>query len=144
MKRIVLVCLLCLLVEHLLAQEWPSQEFIEQFNYKPVVGKIEEDKKTNELTPPLYPNGQQGILTLVRNETRYPNTRERPKNNGKVLLSYIIEKDGYVKEIKVLESAGKPFDNEAIRVLKKMERWIPGTVNGENVRVVYTHPIRFQ
>jgi len=145
MKRIALVCILGFMAMVSSGQEWPSEDFIVKYNYQAVVGSFSEDspKKTDDLTLPMYPNGTQGIISLIKKETRYPNTKKVPKNGGKVLLEYIIEKDGYISNVKVLESAGKPFDVEAIRVLKKMERWIPGRADGKDVRVSFTQPIRF-
>ena len=127
------------------SQKWPSKEYINKFNYKEVIGDtIGTNQKTISLKFAMYPDGKEGINNLIRNEIRYPNTNEKPKNDGRVLLKYVVDKKGEIVEIEILESAGNPFDMEAIRVLKKMDRWIPGKLEDEFVRVSYRQPFRFK
>ncbi|PRD46096.1 energy transducer TonB [Sphingobacterium haloxyli] len=146
MKITILICLLWNCVAFGFGQEWPTSEFISKYNYQPVRGNFPNNSpdENNKLIPPMYPDGVEGINTMIKKEIIYPDTKKAPKNKGKVLLEYVIGTDGYVTEIKVLESAGKLYDAEAKRVLQKMERWIPASMKERNVRIRYTHPVIFK
>lgn len=127
------------------SQKWPTEEFIKKFNYLEVVGDtVGSNQKLSNIKFAMYPNGTSGINTLIQNNIKYPAGNVHPINNGRVLLGYIVDKNGEIVEIQVLESAGKPFDDEATRVLKRMKRWIPGQNNGEPVRFSYKQPFRFR
>ncbi|MNT15921.1 Gram-negative bacterial tonB protein [compost metagenome] len=127
------------------SQDWPSLEFINKNNYQEVVGDTSKLGPAPKLLKyAMYPNGKEGIYELIKDETKFPETRSKPKNGGKVLLKYVVNKLGGIEDIEVIISAGKPFDREAIRVLKKMERWIPGKLDNKEVRVMYTQPFSFQ
>lgn len=122
-------------------QKWPSEEFLIKYNYMEVIGDVQ---MTSGLTFAMYPNGKQGVNTFLSKNITLPKTNELSKNNGKVLLEYIVEKNGKINEIKIIQSAGKPYDDEAIRVLKKMDRWIPGKKDGKAVRISYRQPFNFE
>ena len=82
-------------------------------------------------------------LWLAQN-MRYP--KEAVKNNieGKVIVSFVIEKDGSVSNVKALRSPHSSLTDEAIRVIKAMPNWNPGTMSGKPVRVKYTLPLSFK
>ena len=80
---------------------------------------------------------------LSRN-LRFPGPAEEKQVSGKVILSFVVEKDGHLSNIVVERSAGYGFDEEAVRVLKLAKAWKPGIQNGQPVRVKYTIPISFQ
>ena len=127
------------------SQDWPSLEYINKNNYQEVVGDTTNLGQAPKLLKyAMYPNGKQGIYELIKNEVKFPETRLIPKNGGKVILKYVVNRKGEIEDIEVIESAGKPFDREAIRVLNKMERWIPGKLDNREVRVMYTQPFSFQ
>ncbi|MDO3641743.1 energy transducer TonB [Mucilaginibacter sp. L3T2-6] len=75
---------------------------------------------------------------------RFPAAAQEDGVSGKVLMSFIIEKDGSLSNITVDRGAGHGFDEEALRVLKLAKAWKPGMQNGQPVRVKYTIPINFQ
>jgi TonB family protein len=126
------------------SQDWPSQEFINKFNYKEVLGDTTGlGKLPDKLKPAMYPNGKEGIYILIKNETKFPNTETNLNNKGRVILSYVVDSKGKVDDIRVIQSAGKIFDKEAIRVIKKMHRWIPATLDNRIVRVKYTQSFSF-
>ena len=75
---------------------------------------------------------------------RFPPEAQEENISGKVLLSFIIEKDGHLSNITVDRPAGHGFDEEALRVLKLAKAWKPGMQNGQPVRVKYSIPINFQ
>ena len=92
----------------------------------------------------MYPGGINGIEKMVSKNIRYPEEARRLGISGKVILSYIIDKDGYVGQVNVIQSPDSILDNEAIRVVRHMQRWIPGYKNGKPVRVKYKLPIVFR
>ncbi|WEK19117.1 MAG: TonB family protein [Candidatus Pedobacter colombiensis] len=92
---------------------------------------------------PSFPGGMAQFYTYLKKELKYP--EEAIKNNvhGKVFLSFTVEKDGTLNDIKVERKLGSATDEEAVRVLKASPKWIPGTQNGKLVRVKYNLPIVF-
>ena len=92
---------------------------------------------------PEFTGAQTAWATYLQENMRYP-TLAREKNiQGKVQLSFIVDIDGSLSEIKVLKGIGGGCDEEAIRVLKNSPQWKPGIQNGKPVRVSYTMPISF-
>ncbi|AYL96638.1 energy transducer TonB [Mucilaginibacter celer] len=81
---------------------------------------------------------------FLQKNLRFPSVAQENGVSGKVLMSFIIEKDGSLSNIKVDRPAGYGFDEEATRVLKLAKAWKPGVQNGQNVRVRYSIPITFQ
>lgn len=88
---------------------------------------------------PEFPGGIKKFLTYVGNNFEKPEIDETVT----ILMSFVIEKDGSMTDIKVLRNPGYGLDKEAIRVLKAQKtKWKPGVKNGQPVRVLYTLPIR--
>lgn len=81
---------------------------------------------------------------FLQKNLRFPGAAQDAGVSGKVFMSFIIEKDGTLSNIKVDRGAGYGFDEEATRVLKLAKAWKPGVQNGQNVRVRYSIPISFQ
>lgn len=115
--------------------------------YKPN-GKI--DKHPKEQIPlyqtmPAYPGGQKALIRYLSESVKYPEEAQKNGIEGKVLVQFVVDKDGSITKVKVMRSSGvKPFDNEAIRVVNSMPNWTPGTIRGKNVRVKYRLPINFR
>jgi TonB family protein len=128
-----------------LGQKWNTEKYIKKYNYEEVVGHIEniEQKKTPDMYA-MYPNGKKGIYSLIANKIKIPNKAIRDKIGGTVILKYVVDKNGYVTDIEIIQSVSKNLDKAAIRVLKLMKRWIPGKKEGENVRVEYQQPFKFK
>ncbi len=93
---------------------------------------------------PKYPNGLKGLMKDVNNEITYPSEERLNGIEGLVYVSYIVEKDGYIGEITVQQSASKGLDNEAVRVIKTLKRWYPGFKNGKPARVKMIQPFQFK
>lgn len=93
---------------------------------------------------PEFDGGMEGFARYLRKNLRYPAQAQEAGIGGKVILSFIIEKDGKLTDIKVLRGLGYGCDEEAIRVLKKSPAWKAGFQNGRAVRVLYTLPLVFQ
>ncbi len=87
------------------------------------------------------PNGGlAGWSKFLQRNLRYPDS----ESQGRVVLSFVVERDGSLSDIKVLKSIGAEFDREAMRVLKMAPKWKPGMQSGQAVRVQFNIPINFQ
>jgi periplasmic protein TonB len=93
---------------------------------------------------PEFPGGQAAFNKYISRSLRYPMLARENEISGRVFVSFIIEKDGSLSNIKVLRRIGGGCDEEAIRVLKGSPAWVAGVQNGRTVRVAYTMPIFFQ
>lgn len=93
---------------------------------------------------PQYPGGEQALLKYVSDNITYPQEAKDKEIQGRVFVSFVIEKDGSVNELKVMRGIGGGCDEEAVRVIKGMPKWKPGKMKGEPVRVSYLMPINFK
>jgi protein TonB len=93
------------------------------------------------VTPPQFPGGEKAFYTFLGKNLKWPDSSIDAQ--GKVLVSFYIEKDGQLTNFKIERSLGALFDNEAIRVLKKSPKWIPAKQNGRPIRYKYTVPVNF-
>lgn len=111
-------------------------------------GVAKEDNGVKELgTLEVMPEpvgGAAAWAKFLQKNLRYPPVAQEQGMSGKVLLSFIIEKDGSLSNIKIEHGAGYGFDEEALRVLKLAKAWKPGIQNNQPVRVRYNIPINFQ
>lgn len=105
----------------------------------------------NELVPagllekyPEFPGGMSAFMKFLRKNLRYPDRAVQAEISGKVLVSFVVEKDGRLTDIKIVRGIGFGCDEEAARVLKKSPAWQPGIQNNRQVRVLYTIPLLFQ
>jgi TonB family protein len=94
-------------------------------------------------TMPFYRGGDEARLRFLAEHLRYPQSAVESRIQGTVYISFVVECDGSVGNVKVLRGVGGALDDEAIRVVKLMPRWIPGTQNGKQVRVQYNMPLKF-
>ncbi len=88
--------------------------------------------------------GEKAWAKFLNKNLRFPYEAQQAGVSGRVILSFIIEKDGSLSNITVERGAGNGFDEEALRVLKLAKAWKPGKQNGQPVRVKYDIPINFQ
>lgn len=112
----------------------------------PVVQEvIEEDTSVHSLAgieqKPEYPGGIEKFYQFVGKNYQAP---EEEGLKGKVYVTFVVEKDGSLTDIKVIRDIGYGTGKEAIRVLNKCPKWIPGEQNGKKVRVLYSLPITIQ
>lgn len=94
-------------------------------------------------SPPQYPGGMDKFYKFIGDNLKYPAMAADNNIQGKVIVSFTIEKDGSLTEPKVERKLGYGLDEEALRVLKLTKRWNPGMQNGKPVRVKYNIPIVF-
>ena len=92
---------------------------------------------------PVFPGGEQGFNNFLVHNIRYPKAARDSNIQGRVYLSFIVEKDGSLSNIKTLRSPDQALADEAKRVLSISPHWSPGIQNGKPVRVQYTVPINF-
>ena len=125
----------------------PSSVFVDIQEYE-----IEEADSTDEVfwvvdQRPEYPGGEAALMEYLRSNLQYPENCKKNKVQGRVLISFVVNKDGSIVEPAVVKSAGPAgveLDVEALRVVSSMPAWTPGMQNGEAVRVQYTIPVVFK
>ncbi len=88
--------------------------------------------------------GEEAWAKFLRKNLRFPAAAQEEGISGKVVISFVVERDGSISNIVVDRAAGHGFDEEAVRVLKLAKPWKPGKQNGQPVRVKYTIPVNFQ
>ena len=93
---------------------------------------------------PEFPGGLGALLRYLHNNLRMPKDNLEAGATYSVKIRFIVDKDGEVTGISVLQSAGKDFDEEVMRVVKKMPKWKPGMQQGNPVAVYYNLPVTFQ
>jgi len=93
---------------------------------------------------PEFPGGQTAFYKYIGRHLRYPMIARENEISGRVIVSFIIERNGTLSDIKIVRGIGGGCDEEAIRVLKNSPAWTSGMQNGQKVRVAYTIPISFQ
>ena len=93
---------------------------------------------------PKYPGGEQAMMKFVADNIKYPEEAKDKNIAGRVFVSFIVEKDGSVNEVKVMRGIGGGCDEEAVRVISAMPKWTPGKQKGEPVRVSYMMPLNFK
>lgn len=93
---------------------------------------------------PSFPGGQKKLMEFLAENTRYPEECEQTCVQGRVVVTFLVERDGNISHIKVVKSLDPRLDEEAVRVVSSMPKWIPGSQNGVRVGVKYTIPITFR
>lgn len=92
---------------------------------------------------PEFPGGMAAWAKFIQRNLRYPAMAQEGNVQGKVFLSFVVERDGSITDVNVLRGIGAGCDEEAIRVIKKSPKWKAGSQNNQTVRVRYTMPISY-
>ncbi|HEY0900169.1 MAG TPA: M56 family metallopeptidase [Sphingobacteriaceae bacterium] len=110
------------------------------------VGNIQDKALSFEQVDqlPKFPGGDKGFGRFLSETIKYPAEAKENNISGRVIVSFVVEKDGALNDIKVLRGLGYGTDEEAVRVLKASPKWNPGLKDGKPVRVQYTMPIFYQ
>lgn len=115
---------------------------------KPEPPKVVEDTRVYNLAElaqqPSFPGGDAAMYAWLSKNLQYPPIAQENGISGTVVVSFVIGKDGSVSDVKVVRGKDPSLDKEAVRVVSKMPKWNPGKQNGQNVRVSYTLPVKFQ
>lgn len=99
---------------------------------------------TPYMTMPEYPGGQGELLYFLSESVQYPEECQKKGIQGKVICQFTVAKNGKIEDVRVVRSGGHPLlDREAMRVLRSMPKWKPGTKRGKPIRVKYTVPVNF-
>ena len=93
---------------------------------------------------PSFPCGNGALMSYLNSYTKYPVVAQENGVQGRVIISFVVERDGSISDVKVARSVDPSLDREAQRVVKSMPRWTPGKQNGQTVRVKYTVPVVFR
>ncbi len=119
--------------------------------YIPPPPAIEIEEETVEESPifiivesmPHFPGGDAARIEYLSENLKYPTMARETNIQGKVFVTFVVEKDGSITDVKVLRGIGGGCDDEAIRVIKNMPKWIPGKQRNTPVRVQFNMPIKF-
>lgn len=93
---------------------------------------------------PAYPGGPNALVKYVQNNLKYPESAKKNKQEGRVFVGFVVEKDGSISNVSVMRGVCEELDNEAVRVVKTLPKFTPGMHGGKPVRVQYTLPIAFK
>ena len=93
---------------------------------------------------PEFPGGEQAMMDFVAKNVQYPKEAMEKEISGRVLVGFIVEKDGSISETEVVKGIGGGCDEEAVRVVKAMPKWKPGKQDGKPVRVHFILPLTFK
>lgn len=91
-----------------------------------------------------FPGGQGALMKFLSNNIRYPESAQQNDIQGRVIVKFVVEKDGSIGNVTVVKGVDRDLDREAIRVVKKMPRWQPGKNNGVAVRSYFNLPVTFR
>ena len=94
--------------------------------------------------PPSFPGGQAALLSWLSSHIKYPPIAQENGVQGRVVVQFVVERDGSVSGVQVVRSVDPSLDREAARVVSSMPKWTPGKQNGSAVRVKYTVPVTFK
>ena len=108
-------------------------------------GQLSEEVSFDEIEQmPSYPGGIYSLMEYLSNNIHYPEECVKQKIEGRVLIEFVVEKDGSITSLIVKQPVHPLLDEEALRVISIMPRWFPATTKDQNIRVKYTVPITFR
>ena len=123
-----------------------SLKYDELVNWNPneesVYNEVNEIDKVDE--KPSFPGGESAIKSYLNSTLKYPIDAQENGVQGRVIVQFIIEKDGSISDVKISESVNPSFDREALRVVKAMPKWNPGKLQGIPARVKNEVPVVFR
>lgn len=109
----------------------------------------DEPTDTNEIymvveDSPQFPGGLQALLDYLHDNIKYPESCHRDSIQGRVIISFVVEKDGSINSAEIVKGVHEQLDAEALRVIDAMPKWKPGKQRGKTVRVKYAIPVNFR
>lgn len=126
-------------------QQKAEQAAEEKVKTKPQTDTTKK-KKTWDCMPetmPQFPGGQGVLMKYLAANIKYPASAVKAKKQGRVIVTFIVQKDGSITHAKIAKSIDPELDAEALRIVKGMPKWTPGTQNGKPVSVRYMVPVKF-
>lgn len=135
---------------HVAAVKMQEDKALEEASSMPMA-KDTAEAKTGKKMPctdnpemfPRFPGGHIALFEYLSKNIKFPKSKENEDVKVRVVTTFTVEKDGSITDAKIVRSQGEAFDNEALRVINGMPKWIPGMQNGKAVSVKYTLPITF-
>lgn len=133
---------------HVAAVKMQEDKALEEASSMPMASDTTETKSGKEFpcipeTFPQFPGGHIALFEYLSKNIKFPKSKENEDVKVRVVTTFTVEKDGSITDAKIVRSQGEAFDNEALRVINGMPKWIPGMQNGKAVSVKYTLPITF-
>ena len=130
----------------LAVEEEVLEENVEDKVEAVLIEQQEEDVKTiRELDDlPVFPGGMSQLVRWLTQNLKYPETAKNEKVSGKVLVSFVINADGVVTDVKLVKPVDQRLDREALRVVRMMPKWQPGLINGKPCKTLVNLPIVFK
>mgnify|MGYP003194728039 FL=1 len=113
---------------------------------QPEPPKNEEENKVFDVVEeqPSFPGGQGALMAWLRDNIKYPVVAAENGIEGRVIVQFVVGKNGSISNVKVVKSIDPSLDREAVRVVSSMPSWTPGKQNGTSVNVRYTLPVTFK
>ena len=106
---------------------------------------VEEEKVFDMVEQmPTFPGGQQELMSYLGKNIKYPTIAQENGTQGRVIIQFVVERDGTITDVHVARGVDPYLDKEAVRVVQSMPKWIPGKQNGKAVRVKFTVPVMFR
>ncbi|MBR3936860.1 MAG: energy transducer TonB [Bacteroidaceae bacterium] len=133
--------------EDIMASTEDNVEWVDLDDYDVV--EVEPEPEEEEIfmvveDQPEFPGGTAALLDYLRKNIKYPAICRENNIQGRVLVTFIVNKDGAIVEPEVVKSVHPQLDREALRVISTMPNWKPGSQRGKPVRVKYTVPVNFR
>ena len=108
-------------------------------------GYVDEDRVYDVVEQmPQFSGGHEKLKEFIEKNRRYPKSLQDCGIQGRVVVTFVVKKTGRISHAKVVRGVDPALDKEALRVVRKMPRWIPGKMGGKNVDVKYTIPVDFR
>ncbi len=117
-----------------------TQKRQEEIDREPVMSDVFD--RAEEM--PQFPGGHMGLIQYLSSNIRYPEYAKKTGAQGRVVVSFIVEKDGSISNARVTKPTYSSLDEEALRVVNAMPKWTPGKVNGKPEKIKYSIPINFR
>lgn len=135
------------LVNFKLPQNKPQKD-----NHQPTTKQITEERRAPEYiydmksipVAPIFKGGSQGLEKWIQENIQYPADAAKAKIEGRVIVEFIIDKNGVVTSPRLVRGINDVFNNEALRVIKSLPRWTPGYAQGKPAKTRYTYPVTFK
>lgn len=121
--------------------------FTEVSEFAPII--VEEEEVAEDVIftvvedQPGFPGGDEARMRFLQENLKYPTMAREAGIQGTVFVTFVVERDGSVTDVRVLRGIGGGLDEEAVRVVRMMPKWNPGRQRGQPVRVQFNMPIRF-
>lgn len=124
----------------------PASSQVIVFTHPEPIQPIEETNNVFDTVNqmPSFPGGQAAMMSYLSKNTKYPALARKNEIQGRVVCTFVVERDGSITDIQVSRGVDPSLDKEAIRVLSSMPHWIPGKQNGKVVRVKCSVPVTFR